>query len=58
MSAIISIVAIVSLLAIAGYSFNLERSRAGLFLLLVMTVTALLELFDSTFAVDGFGLTL
>ena len=43
---IISIAAIVTLLAGAGYALHQERSRAGLFLFAALTVTALLELFD------------
>jgi len=43
---IISIAAIIILLAGAGYALHQERSRAGLFLFAALTVTALLELFD------------
>lgn len=42
----ISIAAIVTLLAGAGYALYQERTRAGLFLFAALTVTALLELFD------------
>jgi len=45
-NAIISIAAIITLLAGAGYALHQERSRAGLFLFAALTVTALLELFD------------
>jgi len=43
---IISIVAIIALLAVAGFALYNDRSRAGLFLFAALTVTALLELFD------------
>lgn len=43
---IISIAAITTLLAGAGYALHQERSRAGLFLFAALTDTALLELFD------------
>ena len=43
---IITIAAIFALLAGAGYALYKERSRAGLFLCVALTVTALLELFD------------
>lgn len=43
---IISITAIIVLLAGAGYALYKERSRAGLFLFAALTVTSLLELFD------------
>lgn len=43
---IISITAIIVLLAGAGYAIYKERSRAGLFLFAAITATALLELFD------------
>jgi putative PEP-CTERM system histidine kinase len=43
---VISMAAIVTMLAGAGYALHQERSRAGLFLFSALTVTALLELFD------------
>lgn len=43
---IFSILAIVVLLTGAGYALHQERSRAGVFLFITLTVTALLELFD------------
>lgn len=43
---ILSIAAIMVLLAGAGYALYRERSRAGLFLCAALTATALLELFD------------
>lgn len=43
---IISIVAIIALLIIAGYSLYRERSRAGILLFAALAVTALLQLFD------------
>src|ERR1039457_6445453 len=42
----ISITAIITLLAGAGYALYKERTRGGLFLSAALTVTALLELFD------------
>ena len=43
---VISIGAIIALLALAGFALNGERSRAGLFLCAALAVTALLELLD------------
>jgi hypothetical protein len=53
---IISITAIVVLLAGAGYALFKERCRTGLFLFAAITATALLELFDllSLHAADAF----
>jgi putative PEP-CTERM system histidine kinase len=45
-NAIISITAIITLLAGAGYALHQERSRTGLFLFAGLTATALLDLFD------------
>ncbi|WP_191965759.1 XrtA/PEP-CTERM system histidine kinase PrsK [Oryzomonas sagensis] len=44
--AIISIAAIITLLAGGGYALYSDRSRAGLFIFAALTATALLELFD------------
>ena len=43
---VISIGAIIALLALAGFALHRERSRAGLFLCAALAVTALLELLD------------
>jgi putative PEP-CTERM system histidine kinase len=54
---IISISAITSLLAGAGYALYKERSRGGLLLVAALTLTALLELFDLlslSIPADGF----
>jgi putative PEP-CTERM system histidine kinase len=55
---VISIGAIIALLALAGFSLNRERTRAGLFLCAALVVTALLELLDLgalTVAGDAFS---
>ncbi len=45
-SIVISISAIIVLLAVAGYALYQERSRSGLFLFAALAVTALLQMFD------------
>ena len=54
---VISIAAVLALLALAGLSLSRDRSRSGLFFCAALTVTALLELFDVmalTVAMDPF----
>lgn len=55
-STVISIAAVIALLALTGLSLYRDRSRSGLFFCAALVVTALLELFDlmSLAAVDSF----
>ncbi len=56
-NSVVSIIAVIALLLLAGFSFRRDHSRSGLFFCAALSVTALLELFDFmslTAATDAF----